>query len=76
MREFAEIYAFPQIMTEVGNPTDLHGVGKVAVRETLKSLINVLVGPRVSSVTASVNSLFLELGTVNFTHLRERPGAF
>ena len=110
MREFAEIYAVPQVMTEVSNLTDLHGVEKAAARETLKQLIHNVVEPEVSSVTASVNLLFPELGltdaaiaeialahdctvltddlplhlwlttlkisAINFTHLRERLGAF
>lgn len=62
MREFAEIYAVPQVMTEVSNLTDLHGVEKAAARETLKRLIHSVVEPEVSSVTASVNLLFRELG--------------
>jgi len=62
MREFAEIYAVPQVMTEVSNLTDLHGVEKAAARETLKRLIHSVVEPEASSATASVNALFLELG--------------
>ena len=62
MREFAEIYAVPHVMTEVSNLTDLHGVEKAVARETLKRLIHSVVEPEVSSVTASVNLLFRELG--------------
>ncbi len=110
MREFAEIYAVPQIMAEVSNLTDLHGIEKLAAPETLKHLIHGVVEPEVSSATASLSLLFLELGltdaaiaevalahdclvltddlplylwlttikvsAVNFTHLRERLGAF